>query len=363
MPPMKLRALLLMLAVAGNARAADCPDGMAAVLVAEDTVCVDRWEASRADATATTVGAAKEQPPVSRPAVLPWTQVTRPEAAVACASAGKRLCTFAELGVACAGPDDLRWPWGGTYDGAACNGYASGLDKVVPTGSLATCVSPLGVYDLSGNVQEWTDSSSPAGNACVFGGDYYEGDLSAEQNKDSESCAPSSFACIAFEDPSVASYTNLGFRCCAAPGTVVIGPDAGGVDAGIADAGGSGGGAIDAAGDDGDGGDVGDGGGGGGADAGGGGVPDVGGPAPDSGAVDTSPGGGVGPLPDLVIGGPSADAGGQVGGGIPSGTTSPPVDDGGCGVAPGAASGLLAGWPLLLLALALQNRRTGPLRG
>lgn len=336
MPAMIARALsthaLLALAVLAPAaaHAADCPDGMTPVAVAEETVCVDRWEASRADASAQTAGKASDQPPLSRPGVMPWTLIGHAAAGEACALAGKRLCTFEELSGACGGPGGLLFPYGDVYVPGACNGADGGAGQVAKTGSFPGCESPAGALDVSGNVQEWTDSLSPSENTCVFGGDYYAGGLSAEQNKDSESCAPTLFACIAFPDPDTAVFTNLGFRCCAAPGTVVIGPDAGPTDAGGVDAGtpdaGSGGDAAaqDAAGPDGQ-----------GADA-----PD----APDAENSDVAPGLDVGPaLLDLVFGGPE-DTGASSGSADAGVISARPTSSDGCG---GPAPGL---WPLLLVA-------------
>lgn len=347
MPAMIARILLaLALLAPALARAADCPDGMAPVVLLDDTVCVDRWEASRADATAKSAGQASGQPPLSRPGVFPWTLVGHAAAGEACAMAGKRLCTFAELGGACGGPEGQAFPYGDEYVPGACNGADGGAAQVASTGSFEGCESPVGVFDLSGNVQEWTDSLSPSENRCVFGGDYFVGDLSAAQNKDSESCAPTLFACIAFSDPDTAVYTNLGFRCCAAPGTVVVGPDAGGSDGGATDGGASDGGVPD---------------GGAGADAvvsgdtesadastpGDGATPDGqdtpttiadGGPAKDMGPA----------LLDLVFGGP--EDGGANSGSLDAGSLAPrPTSSDGCG---GAGPG-----GLLLLLVARRRRR------
>lgn len=336
--------LTLVLALApALAHAATCPEGMALV----GDLCVDRWEASRADATAKSAGQSGA-PPLSRPGVLPWTLLGQGAATAACASAGKRLCTFDELGTACSGPDGLTFPYGNVYVPGACNGASGGAGQVAATGSYPGCESPAGVFDLSGNVQEWTASLGPSGGSCVFGGDYYAGVLTQEQNMDSEACAPTLFACIVFEDPDEAVHTNIGFRCCAEPGVVVAGPDAGPVG----DVGGDAGSA-----------DVGEG------DDAGSGSEDAAAPdaafrtvdsqvAPDAGGAQDST---IGPptdsqprvsppmdagtwVLDLVIGGPE-DAGGEVPqGGVSSGGTS-----GGCGV------GDPFGLPLLLIA----RRRRG----
>jgi hypothetical protein len=204
-----------------------------------DGACVDRWEASRPDATLASQGASSG-PASSVQGVLPWTSVTLAESAAACGEAGKRLCAFDELQRACGGDAGALFPYGEQYDPDGCNGYASGLGKASPCGAFEGCAAPSGIADLSGNVQEWTGTVSPDQNPCVFGGDYHAGTLSAEQNEDSESCAPKGFFCIAYESPE-SSYNNVGFRCCADVGSapfVEDGPDDAGarLDTAAADA-------------------------------------------------------------------------------------------------------------------------------
>ena len=88
-------------------------------------VCIDRFEASRPDATAADAGE-NDFFATSREGVLPWTNIADTEAAdVACRGAAindlpineggipgftpeKRLCTEVELRVACGGTDALR---------------------------------------------------------------------------------------------------------------------------------------------------------------------------------------------------------------------------------------------------------------
>ncbi|MBK9072700.1 MAG: hypothetical protein IPL79_17120 [Myxococcales bacterium] len=64
-------------------------------------VSMMKYEASRPDATSTLTGI-RTTATCSRPDVLPWTNVTPPEAAAACASVGARLCTEVEWHRACA---------------------------------------------------------------------------------------------------------------------------------------------------------------------------------------------------------------------------------------------------------------------
>lgn len=122
-----------------------------------------RYEASRPDATALSAGILDFRP-CSRSGVLPWANINFSDAQIACQSVGKRLCTAAEWQAACAGLESRVYTYGNTYIADACNGVdydaipgGDDDDVRVPAGSLTTCVSADGVFDLSGNLREWTD--------------------------------------------------------------------------------------------------------------------------------------------------------------------------------------------------------------
>lgn len=94
----------------------------------------------------------------------------------ACSAIGKRLCTRSEWTFACEGPEMKPYPYGDGYhrDRTACNfdnPMPKGLDimhvtkhdspggqildgLLVPAGSMPRCVSPFGVYDQVGNIDE-----------------------------------------------------------------------------------------------------------------------------------------------------------------------------------------------------------------
>jgi sulfatase modifying factor 1 len=63
---------------------------------------------------------------------------------------------------ACSSGGKNAFPYGATFDGRQCNAIDKGVDTTVPVGSLPGCQSSVsgyaGVYDLSGNLQEWEDS-------------------------------------------------------------------------------------------------------------------------------------------------------------------------------------------------------------
>ena len=107
--------------------------------------------------------------------VLPAIMVDYHEAARACAIEGKRLCEADEWILACEGLKRLPFPYGLRRDPQACNidqGYLEPdlralaipsqasveierIDRRSPSGAFTRCVSPLGVHDMTGNVEEW----------------------------------------------------------------------------------------------------------------------------------------------------------------------------------------------------------------
>jgi hypothetical protein len=158
-----------------------------------------RYEASRTDAGAAAPGVAATRA-CSRALdgaggrVLPWSSVTWNQADAACRAAGMRLCrtvrvggaaTSDEWGFACQAGQTCTggtYPYNTscTYAAAACNGVDANLGKAAGCGALAGCVtvgdldknsSSDQVFDLSGNLAEWTDDrrdipdtgGSPAG--------------------------------------------------------------------------------------------------------------------------------------------------------------------------------------------------------
>jgi Sulfatase-modifying factor enzyme 1/Putative metal-binding motif len=148
-----------------------------------------KFESSRADASATSQGtsitrACSRAQNGSGGMILPWSSVTWDQADVACRAAGMRLCRATrsggdlvtdEWGFACQAGQTCSsgvYPYACSYSAAACNGADANLGKAVTCGSRSGCVtvgdldpssSSDQVFDMSGNVAEWTDDRRDTG--------------------------------------------------------------------------------------------------------------------------------------------------------------------------------------------------------
>jgi formylglycine-generating enzyme required for sulfatase activity len=88
---------------------------------------------------------------------LPAVGVTWYDADAYCRWNGKRLPTEAEWEHSAGGNGLGGWPWGDVYIAGAANlrGTEDGYAYTAPVGSFDSGRSPYGLYDMSGNVEEW----------------------------------------------------------------------------------------------------------------------------------------------------------------------------------------------------------------
>lgn len=149
----------------------------------------------------------------------PVVQVSARDAAAFCAHYGLRLPSDAEWELAARGFDGRRYPWGdrppqafsarpASFGTTACCAAdeADGYRRTAPVGSFPAGRSPFGLWDMAGNVWEWTASRRPDRPRRVilrgggWGNDPY--------------CLRSSYR---HDNPPDIGLDMVGFRCAADP--------------------------------------------------------------------------------------------------------------------------------------------------
>lgn len=157
---------------------------------------------------------------------LPSVMVTFDTAEALCNARGRRLCTEDEWAFACSGEELLPYPYGRERSADACtiDLYARAPNKpllhssntevrateveriymATPSGTRANCRSPFGLYDLTGNVDEWVRATRSFGQYSALMGGFW----GHVRNR----CR----AVTRAHGPRF-SYYQIGFRCCSGP--------------------------------------------------------------------------------------------------------------------------------------------------
>jgi hypothetical protein len=158
--------------------------------------------------------------------VYPVVMVDYDEAKHACSVEGKRLCTTEEWEFACEGPQMWPYPYGTKRDPSSCNidkphpepelilfsrpwaisGEVDRLDQRVRSGEMARCVSPFGVHDMTGNVDEWAFNR----NGKLHEKPYQSGLKGGYWGPVRTRCRP-----MTSSHNQWFSFYQVGFRCCA----------------------------------------------------------------------------------------------------------------------------------------------------
>lgn len=131
---------------------------------------------------------------------LPMAYISLYHAMDSCFSAGKRLCTSDEWSLACSGPYGSKYPYGKLYEQYACGTHDT-ISAV--SGSKPECRSYFGVFDMSGNLMEWTSTKAKAGTEFhnIMGGFWESGPQSG--------CFDKRYSYYPRN-----RHNPVGFRCC-----------------------------------------------------------------------------------------------------------------------------------------------------
>jgi len=132
----------------------------------------------------------------------PRNMVSQDVASRLCENAGKRLCSVEEWQAACRGNSNSRYPYGSSYNQTKCATDMKSAKEPNRSGFAEHCRSFYGMYDMSGNLWEWT--STPAqreGLFLVAGG--------AWNTQNASSCMETKFSFYPQNE-----YPFVGFRCC-----------------------------------------------------------------------------------------------------------------------------------------------------
>jgi eukaryotic-like serine/threonine-protein kinase len=128
---------------------------------------IDRNEVTNADYAKFVKASGHSAPPGWRGAVYPEGEGDYPVANVSWSDAeayakwaGKRLPTEEEWEFAARGTEGRKYPWGNDFDSKKLNSSESGNEQAKSVGDYADGATPEKVYNLAGNVAEWTGSEN-----------------------------------------------------------------------------------------------------------------------------------------------------------------------------------------------------------
>ena len=246
----------------------DCPTGMA-FIPKLGGFCIDQYEASRSDATFCDNGNAwtgdcenhygTSTTPASAADRIPWVSITQTAASTACQAAGKHLCSGQEW-MAAANLNGQIYDLSDATTQATCvvdvvkyclnhsstSGEACNTGSNDDTNAPSNCKSAEGVYDLIGNVWEWTSEVVDVNADSIDDGWNYPNDdvtpnlwgnttksahygndgIYTSSTKDGRAVVRggswsigggAGLFCVALSFAPGSTYYGIGFRCCLEP--------------------------------------------------------------------------------------------------------------------------------------------------
>ena len=131
---------------------------------------------------------------------FPSTKISWFEAEVYCKKLEKRLCSGEEWEKACSGKSWYKYSYGDSFKSEVCGVIVKPRKDVNKSGIYPDCVSEYGVYDMIGNVWEWT-------NDPVYGTNIKRGGY-VNANSTEANCF------YRKPQPPKTAGIHDGFRCC-----------------------------------------------------------------------------------------------------------------------------------------------------
>ncbi len=159
-----------------------CPNNMEFIKIGDAQFCIDQYEWP------------------NKVGKRPTSNISIYNAMDSCFTVGKRLCTTDEWSLACGGVYSWKYPYGDTYEPNAC---ITRDTSVQVAGTKPECRGYFGIFDMAGNLAEWTNTKSKINNEYynVMGGFWESGPQS--------SCFEPRYSYYPRN-----SHNPVGFRCC-----------------------------------------------------------------------------------------------------------------------------------------------------
>ncbi|MBN1983037.1 MAG: SUMF1/EgtB/PvdO family nonheme iron enzyme [Chitinivibrionales bacterium] len=168
--------------IAAAPKQTGCPQDMEYIQVGQSRFCIDRYEWP------------------NKKGRKPLSNISLYQSMDSCFIVGKRLCSSDEWTIACSGAHSWLYTYGDRYEVHACN---TADTAVHPSGKQVECRGYFDVYDMSGNLAEWTSTQSRTNRDFynVMGG-FWDSGPQSTCNSPRYSYYPQN------------THNPVGFRCC-----------------------------------------------------------------------------------------------------------------------------------------------------